>query len=161
MQALLKTAVIYPVTALLVMGCTSATSSRGVESRIAFEAALNIRCVSTPRTQQTWIIRTEAEYRELFLNKLSIPACTQYVSPPIDFSKKTLLGYVVSTGGCKMPGFRTEILYNRSSNRYTLLVNATQYGTCKMLYEKTFWITIPKIKKGSKIDFKVVEQVLP
>ncbi len=143
------------------MGCASITLSQGVESRIAYESVLNVRCVSTPRAQQTWVVRTEAEYRELFLHKLSVPACTQYVSPPIDFNKKTLLGYVVSAGGCKPPGFRTEILYNRSSKRYTFLVNATQHGLCKMLNATTLWFTIPKIKKGAEVDFKTVEKVLP
>ncbi len=146
---------------MIVTGCTSATSPQGVASRIAFDAVLNIRCVSTPRTQQTWLIRTEAEYRELFLYKLSVPVCTQYVSPPIDFRKKTLLGYVVSAGGCKMPGFRTEILYNRSTKNYTFLVNATQYGLCKMLTSTTLWVTIPKIEKGAKVDFRTVHNVLP
>jgi hypothetical protein len=60
MKALLKTAVICPITALLVTACASATSSRGVESRIAFEE-VDIRCVNVPGMKQTKIIRTEAE----------------------------------------------------------------------------------------------------
>ncbi len=160
MKAMLKTAVIYLTTAMLVTGCASATSSRGVESRIEFEE-VNIKCVNVPGLKQTKIIRTEAEYQDLFINKKYWPECTRYVSPPIDFSKKTLLRFAVPASGCKTPEFRPEIRYSRSTKRYTFSVNVTEYGICRTGIEMTYWVTIPKIKKGAEVDFKVVKNVLP
>jgi hypothetical protein len=160
MNALLKTAVVHLTMVLLVMGCAGATSSRGVESRIAFEE-VDIRCVNVPGLKQTRIIRTEAEYQDLFLNKRYWPECTQYVSPPIDFSKKTLLRFEVFASGCKTPEFRPEIRYSRSTKRYTFSVNFTEYSICRTAMVRTYWVTIPKIKKGAEVDFKVVKNVLP
>jgi hypothetical protein len=160
MQALLINAVIILTTALLVTGCAPATSSRGVSSRIAFEE-VNVRCVNVPGMKQTRIIRMEAEYQALFLNKKYWPECTQYVSPPIDFSKKTLLRFEVPASGCKTPEFRPEILYSRSTKRYTFSVNVTEYSICRTAIARTYWATIPKIKKGAEVDFKVVKNVLP
>jgi hypothetical protein len=111
-----------------------------------------IGCLNLGRVQDKMIISNEEEYTKIkdFISPL--PKCLNYEWPPFNFKEQTLLGLLVNASGCIEPEYFKSV--SRLENEITFLVKVKETGLCRPLYQKMFWITIPK-QTGVKINFKV------
>jgi hypothetical protein len=111
-----------------------------------------IGCLNLGRAQDEMIISNEEEYKEIRNFISPHPKCLTYEWPTFNFKERTLLGLLVNASGCIEPEYFKSV--STLNNEITFLVKVKETGTCRPLYQKMFWITIPK-QIGTKINFKV------
>ena len=116
-------------------------------------ADISIKCEQYK--QKNYIINTNEEYQEILSARSPHPVCGTYSLPIINFSKYTLLGMHVGSGGCNVIEGEHFITKNVKTDSIEFNMNIAKQGSCKMLFIFTAWCLIPKVEDTSKINFKV------
>jgi hypothetical protein len=122
-------------------------SSQGQD--IKYEG-ITIGCLNLTRINKESIVRSNDEYQKVFESRSPHPDCGSYSPPEIDFSKSTLLGFLINTKGCSEPELNFRVF--KSENNVVFNVDVIENGMCKMLFQKIIWITIPK-ESGEQFKF--------
>jgi hypothetical protein len=78
------------------------------------------------------------------------------ILPPIDFTKRSLIGIKTMGTGCKQP------LYPRtfgidSSLVYDYDVHVVECGLCKPLFQKYVWLSVPRLETGVAVHMHYEE----
>ena len=106
---------------------------------------------------ESYVIDDTTSYHALLNNGIidSI-VCADYTLPPIDFSRKTLLGHYSSISGCNA-FYERELLANPKDKTYTYSIQVTSEKTCSepSIIEHYNWIVVPKIPEAYNVDFEV------
>lgn len=105
-----------------------------------------------------YIIRNKIEYSDLIKVKQSLPACSNYELPAIDFDTNTLIGIKTSVGGCGTPQVEHYVIKKNESGVYSLVLSIKENGGCENVFRLTLWCLIPKIEQNVKVDFRIVKR---
>ena len=102
------------------------------------------------------IIDDDSTYKRAFSG--SIDSTLLYELPYIDFSKYTLLGAWLGTGGSRKPKIICEVTDNSEDKTYTFKANLRQCGWGKKYWQEFVWVIVPKIPKDYSIEFDLKDQ---
>ena len=103
---------------------------------------IEIGCINFSKIGKENVFKNSEEYESLKASLSPHPDCSDYEFPKIDFNTYTLVGYHVVSGGCAEPTYKIDV--RKDANIITFVFQVKPQGICKMLYEKTFWLLIPK-----------------
>jgi hypothetical protein len=101
----------------------------------------SIGCLNHGALDKKVIIKSAAEYHELFRNGSPHPDCAVYTPPAIDFDHNWLLGFRTKNKGCSPPEYSKEVY--ATGDEITFKIKVKEKGMCKVLFEEMFWISIP------------------
>ena len=106
---------------------------------------------------ESYVIDDTTSYHALLSNGIiDTLACVDYTLPPIDFSRKTLLGHHTSILGCNI-FYERELLANPKDKTYTYSIQLKSEKSCSepAIINHYNWIVVPKIPEAYNVDFKV------
>ena len=114
---------------------------------------IKIGCMDFKNFPTEVIIQTKEEYNNFLNKKVSLPNCSSYQLPGIDFSKSTLLGYKTTTSGCQPPEYTRTISCDNTTGACTYSISIKENGLCKKGWPSMNWIAVQKIPDGYKISY--------
>jgi hypothetical protein len=116
-------------------------------SLIYEDAQLGV-CLSSKLSKEEYVIENDIQYNELkIVEKCSVTL------PPIDFTKKTLIGKYTS-GQCKVT-IKKSFQFDNPTNTYTYYISVCEKGNCKSLSSNMNWIIVDKLVSGFKLKYKI------
>lgn len=115
--------------------------------------SVEIICVDESKMDTTYIIRTEEDYKKLQNFRRQNEYCVDsvYKFPAVDFSKKTLFGYLGSMKSSCSPKVAYSVVFDSTNKTYTVQINLTRKGNPSWNYSYKPFFTIPKIADSSKV----------
>lgn len=102
------------------------------------------------------IIEDDVTYRTTFIS--SIDSTPLFDIPDIDFSKYTLLGATLSTGGTYGPRLICEVTNDSENKKYIFKANLRQCGWGKKLCTKEVLVIVPKLPEEFSVVFDLKDQ---
>lgn len=106
---------------------------------------------------ESYVIDDTTSYHALLNNGIIDTAvCAGYTLPPIDFSRKTLLGHHTSITGCDI-FYERELLANPKDKTYTYSIQIKSEKSCSefAIIDHYNWIVVPKIPEAYSVNFEV------
>lgn len=92
------------------------------------------------------VLNSNEEYQRYYTEFVHIPECSEmyYKSPPVDFSKRTLLIYYTSASGCAYPNINVNWIYNEQNKQYLFDIVIKQNSLCRPLFYVYKVFSVPK-----------------
>ncbi|MFT6866256.1 MAG: hypothetical protein ACJA08_001085 [Cyclobacteriaceae bacterium] len=133
---------------IAIMICIDGYSQENVDYK-----GIDIDCLFFGNTAQNkFIINSSKAMDEIRKLRVSIPQIECGNVPNINFSSKTLIGYIVNVGSCSDPSFQMN--FTKEKGHYYIKVTAKTTGVCRMAFGKTYWMLIDKEEDANLFHFE-------
>ena len=141
--------IIHIKVSILVVIMLLVDSQGNAQQRIHFDT-VSFQCFYIKQIHDNYVVNDYRKFRELWIN--GSDTCEQYSLPTIDFTKKTLLGYLGNSGGCSAPKVTRSIYFQ--NGEYTVKIQVQEQGMCRVLWDYKCWLVIDKIADERKVKFE-------
>ncbi len=104
--------------------------------------------------QREFVFNSEREFKFMETLRYDYQVIDCRPLPKIDFTKKTLIGYLTFTEGCSTSGFHMTL--TKSGSTYNLVVKVKSDPGCRMGFSENYWLVIDKMWPEDKIEFTTI-----